>query len=179
MKIRELTKISMCVALLCISAYISIPLPFTPAMITCLTIVVNLSGLIMSPKKSFLTLLIYILIGAIGVPVFVGGTAGLGKIFGPTGGFIFGYLIAAPTISILKGKDNNFIRYILVTALVGAPIIYVCGTISMVLVQNVSIMQALFMSVFPFIVGDFIKCILASFIAIKLNKVLNNEVVNA
>lgn len=172
MKTRDLTKVAICVSLLCVSAYISIPLPFTPAMITSLTIVLNLIALVLTPKEAFLTLAIYTLLGAIGIPVFTAGTAGLGKIFGPTGGFIIAYIIAAPIMSMLKGDNNNFKRYLSVTILVGMPILYIGGTISMCIVQGIGVMEALTMSVFPFVIGDIAKCIGASFIAVKLNKVV-------
>jgi biotin transport system substrate-specific component len=52
MKTRELTKMSICIALLCVSAYISFPLPFTPAMVTAQTVMINLIALILTPKQS-------------------------------------------------------------------------------------------------------------------------------
>ena len=90
--IRMMTSTAVCVALLAVSAYISFPLPFTPAMVTALTIVVNLVAFIMKPKQAVMTILIYLLLGVAGVPVFVGGTSGLIKIIGPTGGFNLGFL---------------------------------------------------------------------------------------
>ena len=170
MKTRELTKISICVALLCISAYISFPLPFTPAMVTAQTIVINLIALILVPKQAMITVGVYILLGLCGVPVFSGGTAGFGKIFGPTGGFILGYLVAAPVISLLKGKANDFKRYLVVTILVGMPIIYLGGSISMYIYQKSNIVTVLMTAVVPFILGDIIKCISASYLGTKLNQ---------
>ena len=100
-KVQEMTKMALCVALLAVAAYISFPLPFTPAMVTGLTVAVNLVAFILPPKKALLVMIIYVLLGAVGVPVFVGGTAGLGKIFGPTGGFIIGFVVAAFAIGVL------------------------------------------------------------------------------
>jgi len=172
MKTRELTKMSICIALLCVSAYISFPLPFTPAMVTALTVMINLIGLILTPKQSAIVMGVYILLGICGIPVFVGGTAGLGKLFGPTGGFILGFLVAAPVISLLKGKSNDIRKYLMITILVGMPIIYICGTFTMCLYLKKNIMSALMVSVVPFIVGDIVKCIASSFLAVKLNKTL-------
>lgn len=170
MKTRELTKMSICVALLCISAYISFPLPFTPAMVTAQTIVINLIALILVPKQAMITVGVYILLGLCGVPVFSGGTAGFGKIFGPTGGFILGYLVASPVISLLKGKANDFKRYLVVTILVGMPIIYLGGSISMYIYQKSNIVTVLMTAVVPFILGDIVKCISASYLGMKLNQ---------
>ena len=106
MKIKELTKMSICIAIICISSYISFPLPFTPTMITAQTIAINLVALILTPKQSFIVVLLYIFLGAFGLPVFSGGTSGFGRLFGPTGGFILGFLVIAPFMSYLKGKNN-------------------------------------------------------------------------
>lgn len=172
MKIKELTKMSICIAIICVSAYISFPLPFTPTMITAQTIAINLVALILTPKQSFLVVLLYIFLGAFGLPVFSGGTGGFGKLFGPTGGFIIGFLVIAPLISYLKGKNNSFKRYLFVTIFVGMIILYAVGAVYMSIVQKISIIAALSIAVFPFIFGDILKCFLSSFIAVKLNKAL-------
>ena len=173
MKTKDLTKISLCVALLCISSYIVIPLPFSLASITAQTIIINLIGLIMLPKEAFITIFIFILLGACGLPVFSGGTGGIGRLFGPTGGYLLGYLTAAVVISILKGKEVNIKRYLFVTMVVGIPIIYLCGLITMRIYMKGNLIQLLTASVFPFIPGDILKCILGSYIAIVLNKRLS------
>jgi len=175
MNTRILTKLAICVALLSISAYISIPLPFTAAMLTALTVVVNLVAFILTPKQAFLTLAVYILLGAAGMPVFVGGTAGFGKLIGPTGGFILGFLLSAPLISLLKGKIPDFKRYMFIAVFVGMPVIYLCGSISMCLVQNLDIFSTLVVAVFPFILGDIVKAGIAAYLGVKLNKVFASQ----
>ncbi|WP_411167375.1 biotin transporter BioY [Clostridium sp. MB05] len=172
MKIKELTKMSICIAIICISAYISFPLPFTPTMVTAQTIAINLVALILTPKQSFIVVLLYILLGAFGLPVFSGGTSGFGKLFGPTGGFILGFLAIAPLMSYLKGKNNSFKRYLAVTIFVGMPVLYAFGAVFMSISQKISIMSALSLAVVPFIIGDIFKCFLSSYIAVKLNKIL-------
>ena len=169
--IRTITKMSICVALCCVAAYISFPLPFTTAMITALTIAMNLAAFILTPKQTFIVMLVYTLLGCIGLPVFVGGTAGLGKVFGPTGGFILAFIAAYPMVSYFKGKTNSLKRYILVAIFVGIPITYIGGLISMLLLMDVSFGQAMIMAVFPFIPGDILKSIMAALIGVKLNKV--------
>lgn len=173
MKTKDLTKISLCVALLCISSYIIIPLPFSLASITAQTIIVNLIGLIMLPKEAFITMFTFILLGACGLPVFSGGTGGIGRLFGPTGGYLLGYLIAAVVISLLKGKEVNIKRYLFITMIVGIPIIYLCGLTTMKIYMKGNLIQLLTASVFPFIPGDILKCILGSYIAVVLNKRLS------
>ena len=82
---RDMTKIALCVAFCCVTAYISFPLPFTPGMVTALTLALGVTAFVLPPKQTFLALFLYVLLGCIGLPVFVGGTAGFGKLFGPTG----------------------------------------------------------------------------------------------
>ena len=167
-----LTKVSLCVALLCISAYIVITLPFTPILITAQTIIINLIALILSPKQSLLTVTVYILIGICGLPVFSGAVGGIAKLLGPTGGFLIGFLIIAPIISFLKGKNLNILRYSVVTVLIGMPLLYLCGTAFMCLVHGMNLKAALMAAVVPFIIGDILKCAFASFLAFSLNKAL-------
>lgn len=172
MNTRELTKMSICISIICVCSYISFPLPFTPVMITAQTIAINLIALILTPKQSFITVLVYILLGSIGLPIFSGGSAGLEKIVGPTGGFIFGFLIMAPMISYLKGKNNNFKRYLLVTVFAGMPVLYLVGTIFMCMILKINFITALGIAVIPFIFGDILKCLIGSLLAVKLNNVL-------
>ena len=92
-KTLEMTRLALLVAMNCVSAYIIIPLPFSLSPIALQTLIVNLVGFLLPPKQAFITMLIYILVGLIGIPVFTGGTAGPAKLFGPTGGYIFGFIL--------------------------------------------------------------------------------------
>jgi len=170
--ISEMTKISLCTALLCISSYIAFPIPFTPIMITAQTIIVSLIALILNPIHSAISVIMFILLGAAGLPVFAGGSSGLGALFGPTGGFIIGFLFSAIAVSFLKGKRVNLLRYLLVTILIGMPVTYLFGATYMSYVLNMDYIRTLQVAVIPFIVGDAIKAILASITAVKLNKIL-------
>lgn len=171
MSVQKMTKMALCVALCCVAAYISVPLPFTTAMITALTLAMNLTAFILKPRETFAVLCVYTLLGCIGLPVFVGGTSGVGKLFGPTGGFIIAFVIAYPIVSWLKGTGNSFKRFLLAAVFVGIPLTYVGGLTSMMLLMDVSLWQALVMAVFPFIPGDVLKAALAAFLGVKLNRV--------
>lgn len=170
--VREMTKLSLCTALLCVSSYIVIPLPFTPIMITGQTIAVNLMALILNPIHSAISIGMFILLGAIGLPVFAGGNSGLGALFGPTGGFIIGFLFAAIAMSYLKGKKISLFRYLLVTTFIGMPITYLLGASYMSYVLNMTYIETLKLAVIPFLFGDLIKATLASVIAVRLNAYL-------
>lgn len=174
-KILVLTKTSLCVALLCVSAFIVIPIPFTPIMITAQTLVVTLIALLLKPSQSAAAVGVYLLLGICGIPVFSGGTAGIGQLLGPTGGFLWGFLAAAPLISWLKGKNNRFLRYLWVSVLVGIPVIDLFGTVFFCFTQHVDPWAALMATVVPFLVGDICKCIAASLLAVPLNHALRHQ----
>ena len=175
MSVQKITKMALCVALCCVAAYISIPLPFTTAMITALTLAMNLTAFILKPRETFVVLCVYTLLGCIGLPVFVGGTSGLGKLLGPTGGFIIAFVIAYPIVSWLKGTGNSFKRFMSAAVFVGIPITYIGGLTSIMLLMDVSLWQALVMAVFPFIPGDVLKAALAAFLGVKLNKIFRQS----
>lgn len=169
MNTKQLTKISICTTILCISAYISIPL--TPIVITAQTIAVNLIALVLKPKESISSIGIYILLGIIGLPVFAGATSGIGIILGPTGGFILGFIISAPCISFFKGKKADLKRYLFITILIGMPIIYLFGAVWMCIIQKINIIDSIKIAVIPFILGDILKCIISSILGFNLNKI--------
>lgn len=168
MQIRELTKISMCVALCCVAGDIVFPLPFTPTMVTALTIVLSLAAYILPPRQTFTVIALYLLLGAAGLPIFAG-TGGIGRLVSPVGGFYFAWLIAYPLLSAFKGAEINFKRYLALNILIAIPVTYAGGLISMMALMEISLWQAATMAVFPFIFGDVLKAAAAAFIAVKLN----------
>lgn len=168
--IYNLTRIALCVSLLCVSSYLVIPLPFTPVVISLHTIMVNLVGLIFKPRQAGMTVLVYLLMGAVGLPVFSAGTSGVGKLLGPTGGFYVGFLFAAVAVSFLKGQRSDFRRYVVVTAGVGLPIQHIFA-VGMMMFHNGGNLAAAFLTVsLPFIITDVIKCVMASLIGCALRK---------
>lgn len=175
MSTRDLTMMALFAALLCISSYISIPLPFSAVSLTVQTLIINMIAILFSPKKAGLTVLVWILLGLVGLPVFSGGMGGPAKLFGPTGGYIFGYLAAAVLLSVLKGKKGKIGRELLITIAVGMPLIYVIGTPWMMYVTGIGWKAALLTGVVPFLPGDVAKCVAAVFISRPLKKVLVNK----
>lgn len=169
---RDMTKMALCVAILCVTSFLVVPLPFTPIVISLHTIAVNIIGLILSPVQAGVTVLIYLLMGLIGLPVFSAGTAGPGKLFGPTGGFYFGFLFAAIAISLLRGKKISMKRYAFVSIAVGIPIQHVCAIIGMCIHNEGNVAVAFATVSLPFILGDIIKCLMSSMVGVSLNKVL-------
>ncbi len=169
----EMTKIALLVAMNCISAYIIIPLPFSLSPVSLQPIIVALVGLLLTPKQAFTTMLVYTLIGLAGVPVFTAGTAGPGKLFGPTGGYILGFIIAVTLMAWLKGNTYNFVRYSAVGICVGLPVIYLIGTAQLMVLTGMDLQKALLVGVFPFIPMDILKCLGAAFLARPILQIFN------
>lgn len=167
-----MTKAALCAALLSASSYLVLPLPFTPIVLSLHTVMVNLIGLVLKPRQAGCTLLVYLLMGLAGLPVFSGGTAGPGKLFGPTGGFYFGFLFAVIAISALKGREPSPLRYALVTIGVGLPIQHLCAVLVMCLHNGFQVGAAILSVSLPFLPGDVLKCVIASVAGAALNKIL-------
>jgi len=169
-KTSRMIKIALMAALVGILSYISIPIP--PVPITAQTIAVMLTGLLLTPIDAMLSLLIFILLGAIGVPVFSNGSSGLGVLFGPTGGYIFGFLISAGFISYFKGTGKNIYRNLIVTTIGGIFVVYLIGIPWLAIAYDMTLMNAIKAGALPFLIGDLLKVILASFIGKKINQAL-------
>ena len=152
-----LTRLALLIALNCISAYIIIPIPFSQSPIALQTLVVNLIAFLLPPKQACLTMLVYIGIGLIGVPVFTGGTAGPGKMFGPTGGYIWGYVVAVGLIAWLKGNHYDFKRF------------------QLKLVTGMPWETAVMSGVLPFIPLDIVKCLAAAALARPIYKLFGQQ----
>ena len=113
--------------------------------------------------------IIYVFLGVIGLPVFAGFKAGIGILFGPTGGFLFGFIICAFILGkIMELKNDKNIFYYFLAGFLGTVIIYFMGVIQLSLVTGIGIKRALLIGVLPFLPGDILKIIAASFIARKL-----------
>lgn len=174
-KTAEMTKMALMVAINCVSAYIIIPLPFSMSPIALQTMIVNLTGFVLNTKQSFITFVVYLLVGLAGVPVFTGGAAGPGKLFGPTGGYLFGFLITAVMLSAFKGKEYNFKRYVFLAVVFGVPIIDLLGCLQLKLVTGMDWEKAFLTGVLPFIPLDVVKCVAAAILAKPINKIFSNR----
>lgn len=168
----ELSKMALLVALMCVSAYIVIPLPFSPVPLTAQTLMVNLIAFLLSPLEAVLTIVVYLLLGFVGLPVFSGGMGGPAKLFGPTGGYLFAWIFAVWAMSYFKGKQYHFFRYSLIAMLAGMSITYGVGSLYMYLTTGMSVSAVLAAAVIPFVPLDIAKCFLAAFLAKPIRAVL-------
>ena len=174
-KTAEMTKMALMVAMNCVSAYIIITLPFSLSPLALQTLIVNLTGYVLNAKQAFMTMLVYLLVGLAGVPVFTGGSAGPGKLFGPTGGYIIGFLFTAVFLAYFRGEKYSFKRYALLGCVIGIPLIYVFGVVQLKLITGMGWDKAIMTGALPFIPLDIVKCLAAAVIAGPINRIFANN----
>lgn len=158
-------------------SYISITLPFSPVPITGQTFGVLLVAMTLGRVRGTAVVAAYLLEGAAGLPVFAGGTAGLVKFFGPTGGYLFGFLAAAYIVGSLadRGWDKNYIKSIIAMSL-GTVVIFIMGLLWLnAFVPDGSLFA---MGLFPFIPGAVLKIGLAFSILPSIWKFVKPDINN-
>jgi biotin transport system substrate-specific component len=147
-------------AFVALTAQIRFDLPFTPVPITGQTLGVLLTGAVLGSRRGALALLLYLVEGAIGLPVFAPSATlppGIGRLIGPTGGYLLSYPIAAGLVGLLaeRGWDRR-LPLAALAMLIGNLIIYTLGVLWLVWFTG-SLQLALIQGVFPFIPGDLLK----------------------
>ena len=155
------------VAIISICAWISIPM--VPIPITLQTLGVFITASILGAKLGTVSIIIYILLGAVGLPVFSNFTGGFGILLSPTGGFIIGFIFTALTIGIITSFKNSILTNTL-AMLLGLLLCYLFGTVWYCIYANVDFITAVLVCVVPFLFGDAIKIIVASILVTKLKK---------
>ena len=161
---RELVLVGLFAAITAVCAQISIPLPFTTVPFTLQVFAVCLAGAILGKRLGAMSLVIYLLVGAVGVPVFAGFSGGLSKIAGASGGYLLSYPIAAFIIGYVFEKRQDFtVRFI--AMLIGLVIIYTLGVTQLKFVGNYPWATAFIYGAAPFIVLDIAKAFLATLVS--------------
>lgn len=173
MKTQELTRIAVFAAITACLAQIIIPLPFTPIFVSMGILAVYLTGAILTPKQAFLAQLVYILLGAVGMPVFGGFKGGIGVLFGPTGGYLYTYPIMAwiTSFTIEKFSDAKPIyqKCSFVLGLLLAMIIcHSAGVVWLAYLNGITIYQAFLAASAPFLLPDFLKIAVAVMVGIPV-----------
>ncbi len=169
---KNLIIIALMAAIMCVLAPVSIPLFFTPVPISLGVFIVYIISYVLSPSHAVASVFIYILLGLFGLPVFSGYAGGAAKLFGPTGGYIIGYLFSAFIVSYFVRLSNNRLLHLL-GMLLGLAACYAFGTIWFSLIQHMDFLASLKLCVIPFLPGDCIKIILALIVGPELVKRIN------
>ena len=177
MKTKNLVLCAVCAALTCVLAPIAVPIAGTVP-ITLATFAVMLSGVLLGGRLGALSQIIYLIIGAVGVPVCAGYTPALPKLLGPTGGYLIGYIPLAFLCGAIYGKWGKPARgakkyaVLLGGMLVGNIVLYAFGTAWFCILNHVGVLYALTLCVVPFLLGDALKIAVVMLLAPQLEKAL-------
>ncbi|MCR5691182.1 MAG: biotin transporter BioY [Eubacterium sp.] len=146
--------------MLCISAYISIPLP-NGSHVTVFNLMLTLIALTFSPLESFSITAVWFLLGCVGVPVFIGGQGGLGYLLTPWGGYSFAFLIVAFFLALACQRPYSRIYYT-AAAIVSAVFLDLFGSLWYMFTSGVGLIPALLAGFVPFIAIDLVKMVIAA-----------------
>lgn len=175
MKTKNLATTAMFTALAMVLGPLVIVLPFTPIPITLAVIPIYLCGALLPKSNAFSALVVYLLLGAAGLPIFSQFRGGLGVLVGPTGGFLLAYPVMAFVIALLLEKLPKDKLYSLLIAFLAALVIcYAGGCLMFMAVAHADLSKALGLTVIPFIPLDLVKIAFAAFAAMALKKALQH-----
>lgn len=153
-------------------AQLVIPLPLVP--ITGQTLAIGLAATILGSKKGMLTVILYIMLGAVGLPVFSQLNSGLDAIVGVTGGFLIGFIPAAFLIGLYLEKTTFNIRNAFIANTIGMFVILIIGTSWLKLSTELTWESAFLGGFAPFIIGGLIKAFLAAWLGIVVREKLQS-----
>lgn len=159
-------------ALTAVCGFISIPVPGTPIPIVLQNMLVVLTGLMLGPVWGVAATVLFLAAGALGLPVFSGGTGGVARLIGPTGGFLYGYALATLAAGLIAqrpkyGVRTPGLRLVLATVL-GFVVMYIPGVLHFMRVMDKTFSQTMTLCVVPYIPGDIVKMVVAVLLSSKL-----------
>ncbi|MHB0976357.1 MAG: biotin transporter BioY [Candidatus Aquicultorales bacterium] len=163
---KEMVYIALFAALTAVGAWISLPLK--PVPFTLQVFFVLLAGIVLGGRNGALSQVVYLIMGIIGLPVFAGGTSGLGALAGPSGGYLFGFVAAAYVVGKLCELKVGIPFVKAASPLAGIAVIYAMGVAQLSLVTGYSLGKSLALGAAPFILFDIVKAVVASGIAYRL-----------
>jgi len=175
----DLTLIALFVAIMAVLAQITVPFPLVP--LTMQTFAFFLAGIVLGAKRGVIAACIYLLLGAVGVPVFAAFHGGFGIIIGPTGGYLLSFPLVALTVGLAAEKADKATatkgKYLwLVSGLVVGIILNLSiGMLQLALVTRIGLQAAFLSGVFPFLVPELIKATLVLALAPKIRQIVMNE----
>lgn len=168
LSIKEITLVGMCAALMVIFSQLSIPLPFSAVPVTLQIFGIVIISVIVGAKLGTLSIIIFDILGTIGLPVFANFNGGFHVIIGPTGGYIIGFVIMALLIGYASSMKNRIILFL--ASYLGLIIDMLIGTIQLKIVTGMNIQAALAAGFYPFIIKDIVMVSIAILIGLKVKK---------
>lgn len=177
MKTVNMALCALFVALSAVLSQISIPIGTVPVNFTHISIFLSVG--LLGTRYGTLSQIVYVILGAIGMPVFSGFTGGLGWVMGATGGFIIGYVVCAFVTGIIIDRFGSSIRVLFLAMYAGWSITYLIGIPwFMIVTGTTSVAAALTACLLPFLLGDLVKTILSAVLINRLRPVLRKQLNN-
>ena len=170
MSTKSLVMTGMFTAVLAVLSQIAIPMP-TGVPVTLQTFAVALTGCVLGWKMGAMSALIYILAGAVGVPVFSEMSGGQGILLGKTGGFIFGFIFLALLCGLGARQKNKAAGALL--AAVGLAVCHLLGILQFMVVAEMSFVESAVLVSLPYLIKDVISVVLAIFVGAALKRGLH------
>ena len=173
MNVTSIVSVALMTALISVCSLVAIPAPLP---ITLQTFAIYFSLFVLGGYRGTISVILYVLIGAVGLPVFAGATAGVFRLFDATGGFIFGFVVAAILFWLFSMLLPSNGKSALLCAFLSLCFLYAIGALWFAFVYlngKESIMYVLYVCVFPFILPDAVKIFLAYFLAKKVKRIIN------
>lgn len=174
MKTRNMALIGLFAAIICICAPFSVPIGAVP--ISLATFAVYLAAVVLGAKNGTIAVVIYVLIGIIGLPVFSGFQGGIARVIGVTGGYIIGYIPCAFIAGVIIEKFSDKKTAYFAALVLGTLVLYAIGTVWFMLQSGNDLKHSLSVCVIPFLIGDIIKISVATVLGYKLRFYALNDI---
>lgn len=168
--VREMALIAVMAAVTCVLGPLSAPIGVVPISFT--NLAVYLAIYVLGCKRGTVSYIVYLLIGLVGVPVFSGFTGGVGKLFGPTGGYLIGFIFMALICGWFIDRFECKLVPSFAGMVLGTIVCYIFGTVWLAYQAGMSFYAALAAGVLPFIVGDLAKMVVAAIIGPQVRRQL-------
>lgn len=167
MSTKEIAKAALLTAIIAVFSVITFKIGTVP--ITLSVFAVLFAAVAAGAKTGTAAVAVYILLGAVGLPVFSSFQGGISVLVGPTGGYIISYIFMALIVGIVSGKSKKFAARF-AACLVSLIVCYALGTLQFCIVMKQSVSYALAACVYPFVIFDIIKCAAAVFLGGKVKE---------
>jgi len=164
---------SLLAALTAVGAYLSIPIGPVPIVLQSLFVL--LAGLLLGRAWGTASIGIYLLAGAFGLPVFAGGTGGVGRFFGSTGGYLLGFLPAVYITGLISEKGGKNVLKDVSAMICGSVLIYAFGVSWLKVITGMELNRAVAVGMLPFLPGDALKIAAAAFIAKSVRPLIGSN----
>ena len=167
-KTKQMVLIALMTAVTCVLGPLSIPLPFSPVPISLTNFAIFLAIFVLGMKNGTISFIIYLLLGAVGVPVFSSFRGGLQVLAGPTGGYLIGFIFLALIMGFALDHFDRKLLPTIIGMIIGMVVCYAFGTVWLAKLLSLSFKEGLMMGVIPYLAGDAAKIIIAAIVGPKL-----------